>query len=139
MKNNVMGIALLLICLCLWFSAPFLAINMLTLDDQPTASELFGEELTQYFDLSESPVYWVAIGVMAAVVLGLVFALMGKSGMMRLMALLGELPILWGIWQMYMWTEGNQFFMDTMGSGFWGMAILLAAVVVFGSMKRSAE
>ena len=139
MKNNVIGIALLLICLVLWFSAPFLAINMMTLDDQPTASELFGEELTQYFDLSESPAYWVAIGVMAAVVLGLIFALMGKSGMMRLMALLGELPILWGIWQMYMWTEGNQFFMDTMGFGFWGIAVLLAVVFLFGRVNLFGE
>lgn len=136
-KWNLISIILLAACIGLWFAAPFLSINMMTLGDQPTAFELFGDELNYYFNMEETPNYWAAMLVMIAIVLSMICALTGLNGAARFFAFLGELPLGWGFLQMYMWTEGGPYLMDSIGFGFWGMAVLLLGVVLFGGKKKA--
>jgi len=137
MKISILSLILLAICVMAWFSLPFMSINMLTLDDQPTAAELFGEELTEWFDLSDSPAYLTALAVIIGIALAFFCALVGLNNFTRILAFLSEIPLAWGFYQMYLWTEGNEFLFGTVGHGFWIIAALLLGVVLFGGKERA--
>ena len=130
--KQIISILLLMACLVLWCSQPFMAINMMTLDDQPAAADLFGEELAQYFDLSDTPPYWTALGVIICIAIALTAAFIDLTGVKQSAALLGEFPLIWGFHQMYLWTKGSDYLFDTVGIGFWGIAALLIIVALLG-------
>lgn len=58
---NFISLSLVVISIILWFVAPFMFVNIFTLNNQPSALELLQEDVLHIGDLTETPAYTGAI------------------------------------------------------------------------------
>lgn len=130
-SRNTMCIVCLIICVALWFFAPFVAINILTMGDQPSALDFITDNITYIGELTEAPPFWASVGSLIGIVVCLFCAVAKKGFAVRVVAIITELPLFWVMFEMFRWADGNMDdFFEMFGFGYWCILVLLLIVIV---------
>lgn len=135
---RILCLSLLGACAILWLAAPFAAINILTLGNQPTALQIVTDDVIHIGDITESIPFWAAIVSICGIVICCVSTLADADGVTCVVAILSELPLLLVLFDMMGWADEAGEFLDAMGIGFWGIFILLW-IVVFASASNTGK
>lgn len=124
----------LIICAVLWCAVPFAAIRIPGLYRKPTAFQVVMHGFTHFSEFLTSSVYVSAIVSGIAVVFCFVLILKKKYMISRIIALIAEIPMAVSCVQMYGWLQEEGF-----GLGFWGIAIFLLIIILFGRDPEDTE
>lgn len=135
---NYLCLILLIGCAILWFTAPFIAINLLTLGDQPTALQLVMDDVTYIGELTETSAFWAAIVSIIGILICLISTLASSYTTTRIVAAITELPMLLAMFEMMVWADDLEELFEALGLGFWGVFILLLVVVFTSKSNGSA-
>lgn len=139
-SRNTLCIICLVICAVLWLFAPFIAINLLTMGNQPAALDFITDNITYIGELTESPSFWTAVGSMIGIVACFICAVAKKGSCVRVIAIITELPMLWVLVRMFRWADGDmENFFEVFGFGYWGILILLFIVIVLSGKSSEAS
>lgn len=137
---SINGLCLILLvgCAILWLTAPFVAINLLTLGDQPTALQLVMDDVVYIGELTESTAFWAAIVSIIGIIICLISTLASSYTTTRIVAAITELPMLLAMFEMIAWADDLEELFEALGLGFWGVFILLLIVVFTSKSNASA-
>lgn len=135
---NYLCLILLVGCAILWFTAPFAAINLLTMGDQPTALQLVMDDVTYIGELTETSAFWAAVTSIIGIIVCLISTIASTNGVTRFVAILTELPLAWAMFEMINWADDIEELFEALGPGFWGIFILLF-IVACASGKRNKD
>lgn len=135
---NYLCLIFLIGCVIMWCTAPFIAINLLTLGDQPTALQLVMDDVTYIGELTESTAYWAAIASIIGIIICLISTIATANGITRFVAVLTELPLVLALYDMIKWADDAEELFEALGIGFWGVFILLWIVVFASKSDTSA-
>lgn len=136
---NYLCLILLIGCAILWFSAPFIAINLLTMGDQPTALQLVMDAVTYIGELTESTAYWAAITSIIGIIICFISAIATAHGATRVVAILTELPLALAMFDMINWADDTEELFEALGPGFWGIFILLFVVICASGNRKKVD
>lgn len=133
-------LVIILICAVLWLVAPFVAVNLLTVGDQPTALQFITDDILYIGDLADSAAFWAAIGSMIGIIVCFICTLAKKNTATRVMAIITEVPMAFSVVETLNWAGGDvEDVFEIAGFGFWGILLLMLVVIVTsgaGSRKR---
>jgi len=135
---NPICVVLLLVCVILWFAAPFIAINILSMSwgDQPTAIQLLNGNATYIGDLSGSPALWAAIISIIGIVVCVICELAKKHTASRVVAALTDVVLVIAFFVTLNWTDGYYSSLgDIVGIGYIGIFVLLLIVALVPHKK----
>lgn len=136
-KHRLICIIALIISAVLWLTSPFIAINLLTLGDQPSALQFITDDITYIGELTESPAFWAAVFSAAGIIACFVCVIAKKGIASRAIAILAEIPMAWVMVCKLRWAEGDmEYFWDSFGFGFWGIFLLFIVVIIFSGKKE---
>lgn len=136
---NYLCLILLVGCAILWFTAPFVAINILTLGDQPTALQLVMDDVTYIGELTESTAYWAAITSIIGIIICFISTIATANGATRVVAILTELPLALAMFDMINWADDTEELFEALGPGFWGIFILLFVVICASGNRKKVD
>lgn len=136
-NRKTICLILIIVSAALWVTAPFVAINLLTIGEQPTALQLITDDVTYIGELSESPAFWAAVISLAGIVVCFICIVMGKLYATRIIAIITEIPLMWSLVDTIMWAknEGEKIYYIN-GFGFWGILLLLIVVIAFAKNNK---
>ena len=80
---RVASLTLILISMLLWLVAPFMAVNIATLDNQPSALRILVNDVTLIGDILGTDAFWVACISVIGIVISAICALAKRNGAMR--------------------------------------------------------
>ena len=129
---NYLCLILLIGCAFLWFTTPFIAINRLTMGDQPTALQLIIDDVTYIGELAETTAFWAAIISIIGITICFISAIASAHGTTCVLAILTELPLVLALFEMVIWADDAEELLEAFGLGFWGIFTLLF-IVIFSS------
>lgn len=141
---NLPALISIILCAILWLAAPFLAINILTLDNQPSALQLLMDDVTYIGSLVEDPAFWAAVGSLVGIIVCFLCVIAKKYTGSRVIAALTELPLLIALVHRFLWAADDpgttlNLLSRSLGIGFWGIALLLLVVVLWGGNKAAVR
>ncbi len=122
------SLLLTIICAVLWMVTPFIAINLLTLGEQPTALQFIIDDITYLGELTETSAFWAALGSLIGIISCIICICRGRKGGTRISALLAEIPMVIAFMDMISLIDDVDMFFGIFGLGFWGIAILFAVL-----------
>lgn len=137
MDINRVCLLLLFGCIILWFTAPFVAINILTLGDQPTALQLIKGDFLYLGELTETVAFWAAIISAVGLIICIIFAFKSAYRTVRTVAIVTELPLVLEMIEMLNWADDAQELFEALGFGFWSILILLFVVICVSGNKKA--
>ena len=135
-RINIWCLALIAVCAFVWFKGPFVAVNLLTMGDQPTAYQIVTDDVLVIGDLEETSVYWAAVGTIIGLIICCVTALCKGNKVVRIVALVSEVPLLIVFLDYISAIDDIEELFDVYGFGFWGLLILLAIIAYVGGQQR---
>lgn len=127
---KVLSLIALIICAILWFTAPFIAVNILTLGDQPSALQFITDQIAYIGDLTESPSFWAAVLSIVGIVLCFFCTIGNKKTATRIIAILTEIPLAIVLFRTISWVDDIKEFAAVIGLGFWWIFALLFMVII---------
>lgn len=138
MKKTVNYFALVLVICCavLWVAAPFMAVNLLTLEDQPTALQLILDDVPYLGDLYEADAFRLAAAIAGGIVICFVAVLCKSGAVPRLgggasLAMMG-----WEVYRVYEAFEDPEAIAQFFGFGFFAIAAGFLLLLLFGGAVR---
>lgn len=138
-KANYIGMICTGIAMILWFAAPFLAVNLLTLGDQPTAFQLVCHDVTVIGELMETSAFWAALVSAIGIIMCFVGSLASEQKTTRIVAMVTEVPLLVSLLEMASWAYDLEEFFECFGIGFWGIAVLLLVIAYLNKNSKQSE
>ncbi len=137
-KRNLLIIAMIIIAV-LWVFAPFAAVNIATLDDQPSAFRLLTGNFFYLGSLVRSPCFWSALLSSICIIICFVCELKNKNKAVKIVAILAELPMIASVLYGIGWIIDDPIthFAEIFGFGFWGIFFLF--LVIFFASKQTAQ
>lgn len=137
---RVPSLIAIFICAILWFFAPFIAINILTLGDQPTALQFITDDIFYIGELTESPAFWAAVFSLGGIIMCFICDIIKKPVVSRIIAVLAEIPMVWAMVNAFRWADGDmEDFFDMFGMGFWGIFLLFLVVILVRGERVNAN
>lgn len=128
-NRNALCIVCMVICAALWAFAPFVAINLLTMGDQPSALDFITDNILYIGELTESLAFWAAVGSLIGIIICFFCATAKKRSAVHTTAILTELPMLCLIIEMFLWADDMEEFSEVFGFGFWCILVLFLVVI----------
>lgn len=130
----------IIICAILWLVAPFIAINLLTLGDQPSALQFIMDDITYIGELTESPAFWAAVSSLGGIVVCFICEIVKKPTVSRITAVVAEIPMVLAMVNAFRWADGDmEDLFDMLGVGFWGIFLLFLVVILVGEKKLNVH
>ena len=117
---------LLGVCAILWLAAPFIAVNLLTFGNQPTALQFITDDIIYLVNIKESSAYWAAVVSLAGIILCFFFVTRENYKATCVIAIFTEIPMAIALYEGLQWSYNG----GVLGMGFWGIAILLLIVIL---------
>lgn len=136
---NYLCLVFLIGCIILWYTAPFAAINLATLGDQPTALQLVMDDVIYIGELTESTAFWAAIASIIGIIICFISTVVTANGMTRIVAVLTEIPLTIALFDIVYWADDIEEFLEAIGPGFWGIFILLFIVICASGKNESPK
>lgn len=122
----------IVICAILWFAAPFMAVNLFTMGNQPTALQLVTNDVFALGDITETPAFWAAVISIAGIAICLIGILAKKRILTCIFAVLTDAALV--LLVLMMETD----LADVIGLGYIGIVILLLVVICFAPGRKKA-
>lgn len=115
------GLRLILLFLCtiLWLFAPFVAINLLSFYNQPTAFQILSGQTIYLGSIIKSTGFWAAAFSLAAIGTGFITIQNPRRSMARIMGILNELVMGIVLIENFAWMKDGLH--GYLGAGFWGI------------------
>lgn len=135
---NVICLVALIIAVAAWFKGPFMAVNLLTWGDQPTAYELVTDDVLVIGDLKETIAYWAPLIAIIAIVICIIAVLAQCGILARIVSFVAELPMLLAIYQATKMVDDLDEIPEVLGMGFWVVFAVFFIVAFFASSKKKA-
>lgn len=135
-------LAAIIICAFLWFAAPFIAVNLLTLGDQPTGLQFITDDIDYIGEMTESPTFWCTVAALIGIVICFILIILKKTRGTLIAALLTEIALMVAFVNAFNWVvlDEEEDLFDAFGAGFWGIAILILIVILLsGSDEHKAH
>ena len=120
---------LLIGCVILWLAVPFVAINLLTLGDQPTALELVLDDVRYFGELTETAAFWSAIISGVGILFCCLLTIVSEYTTARVVAAITEIFMIFAILEGTKWADDLQGLFEFLGVGFWGIFVMLLVIV----------
>ena len=117
---------LLIICAVLWFAAPFIAVNLLTFGNQPTALQFITDDIFYLGDLKQSTAFWAAVISLIGIILCYFFLVRQNFKAICVTAILTEIPMSIALYEGLQWEYNG----GVLGMGFWGITILFLIIIL---------
>lgn len=133
---NIISLSLTIVALLLWFFAPFMAINILTLENQPTALELLRDDVTYIGDLVKTDTYKIAIAAIIGICICMLGIILKSKIGTRIVAGLTLLPLLKGFLNAIQITDNFEDFCMFFGISYWGICVILIIVLILGGKSQ---
>lgn len=139
-KNRGTCLGALFLCGVLWLFAPFVAINIITLDEQPSALQIIMDDVTYFGDRTGSPLFWITVISAAGILSSLFCLLIDKATALRIIAAITDILLLRAVvttWLVDSWRKTEEIgeviecLRRACGIGFWGIFTLLLFVALF--------
>lgn len=125
-------LALLIGCAFLWFTAPFIAINILSIGDQPTAFQLVTGDVFVIGDVTQTTAFIAAVASIIGTIVCFISEATSSHNITRAIAIITEIPIGLALFDTLGWFDYVDDFssvIDVLGVGFWGIMILFLIVI----------
>jgi len=124
----------IIICAILWFAAPFMAVNLLTLGEQPTALQLLTGDVFALGDMTDTPAFWASLVSAIGIGLCLLCILIKKNGGARVVAILVDILLILAAVMM------ADYGLEAIGFGYIAIFIIFFAICfTSGRKKKSAS
>lgn len=131
-KIRPVPLVALILCVILWLAAPFMAINLLTMGEPPTALQLLtSDDLMFIGEIAETPAFWAAVVSIISIALCLLFVVAKRRIAPRIFAILASLVLIIAVLMM-----SDFELTETIGFGYVGIFILLMAVCFTAGKKE---
>lgn len=134
-RSRTACLILLAGCVFLWLAAPFIAVDYFSLGSQPTALQILLEDYVSLGDEVVSMAFWAALIPIFGITVCFISTIARAYTATRVVAIAAELPMLYAIFAASSWTDDFEEFFAMLGLGFWGMFILLLAVICIVGRK----
>jgi len=121
----------IVICAILWFAAPFMAVNMFTMGDQPTALQLVTGDVMLLGEITETPAFWAAVVSAIGIVLCLLFTIAKKNIASRVLSILTNVVLVLAAVMV-----ADMDLTEMIGLGYLGIFILLWVVCFAANNKK---
>lgn len=133
---RIPSIIALVICAILWLVAPFTAINIITLGNQPTALQFITDDITFIGEITETPVFWAAVFSMGGIIVCFFCDIIRKPTVSRIVAAMAEIPMIRVMFNAFRWADGDmEDLFNMLGIGFWGIFLLFLVVILANGKK----
>lgn len=126
-------------CAVLWFVAPFIALNLLTFGNQPTAFEIVTGDVLIIGDLHDTTAFWAAAVSIVGIAICFVSEIASAHGITCFFATITEIPLVIAVLDMFDWVADLKDLLDIFGVGFWGIQIMLFVVICVSAAKKLSE
>lgn len=136
---SLLCVALLIGCLVLWVAGPFIALNLLTFGNQPTAFEIVTGDVLVIGDLHDTVAFWAAAVSIVGIAVCFVSEIASAHGITCLFATITEIPFVIAILDIFDWGIDMEYLLDIFGVGFWGILVMLFAVICVSAAKKLSE
>lgn len=123
----------LLICVVLWFVAPFIAVNHLTMGDQPSAFQLVTDDVTLLGDVADTIAFKAAVISMIGIITCFICAFCKKGTALRVISALTAVISIGIVF--YTLSRTRYDFGDMFGFGYIGICLLFL-VACFTTVKK---
>lgn len=133
---NYVALGLTIVCTFLWIVAPFMAVNLWTWGDQPTALELLQGDVWYFGDLSTSLAFLAALTSIIGTAICFVCVLAKSKNATRIAAACTLLPLVGSFFYVARWVDDVDEFMGFFGIGYWGIAVCLLMLVFWGGQAK---
>lgn len=136
---NYVSLGITVVGLILWLVGPFIAINLFTWGEQPTALELLNDDVLYIGDLSGSTPFLAALGSIIGIAICFVCVLAKSKIVTRVAAAATLLPLLVVFIDVAQWVNDPKDLAGFFGIGFWGIAVCLLALLLFGGQSQKSS
>lgn len=139
-ETNSLCLILIIISAILWLFAPFVAVNLLTYGDQPTALQFITDDILYLGDLSDSASFWAALVSMIGIVVCFIGTLTKKDKLTRTFAIITEIPMVITLVEILMWLGDDlEDIFEVAGIGYWGILVLMFIVIFAGAKSKQDD
>jgi len=122
----------MLVSVILWFAAPFMAVNILTMGNQPTALQLVADDVILMGNIADTPAFWAAVVSIVGIAVCVISILAKKKAVTIIFAVLTEIVLVLAVVIMeYDPTE-------TLGFGYVAIFILLLVALFLAPGRKKA-
>lgn len=128
---NILNLTILVICVFLWISAPFVAITLFSLGNQPTALQLLTRDnLIVVGKLTETMAFWSSVATLIGIV-GCTIGTARKSDKLsRGCGLISLTSMILTFLDVLVWVGGDiKCVFDALGYGYWIMCVLFLTII----------
>lgn len=137
---NLTNLIVSAICVVLWLVAPFEALNLFDLGDQPSAFQLFADkDLFVLVELNQTTAYWSALFSIIAIVVCFVATLAKADHICHDFAIVGVMPMIYEVILTFTnidESDGIDLFMEIFGIGYWSIMILFFVLICNSRRKN---
>lgn len=123
----------LIVCAILWLAAPFMAVNLLTMGEQPTALQLVTDDVMMIGEIAETPAFWAAVISIIGIGVCLLFTITKKGIVVRVFSILTDIVLVIAVLAM-----SDFELSDTIGLGYVGIFVLLLVACFTAGRKKVA-
>lgn len=134
-RHMMMPLLALLICVILWFVAPFVAVNYLTMGDQPSAFQLVTDDVTLLGDVADTIAFKAAVITMIGIIACSICAFCKKGTALRVISALTAVVLIGIVF--YTLSKTRYDFGDMFGFGYIGICILFLVACFTPGKKHS--
>ncbi len=133
-NKNIYCLISLVVCVVLWLSAPFVAINILTFGDQPTALQLVMDDVSYIGNLTSTFAFWAALASFVGIIICLVSTIINANTAICVSAIVSECFLLFTLLYAII-LFGIKGIFEIFGVGFWGIFVLLLVVIIVNILR----
>lgn len=118
----------LVISILLWFFAPYIAVDLFTFYQQPTAFQVVTNQVFYWGSLLESTAFWASAACLVTIALGLATITNKKHPAAHICSIIAELLMLVAFIENVSWMmKGLEGFL---GVGYWGQVVLFLIIII---------
>lgn len=119
--------AAIAVSMILWFAAPYIAVDLFTFYQQPTAFQIITNRVPHWAPLLESMAFWASAACLLTYVFGLAGIAGRKHKAVHGFAVIAEILMGIALIQNVIWTmEGVA---GSLGMGYWGQLVLFLIII----------
>ena len=136
-NKRVICLIAIILSAVLWLFAPFMAINLATLDEQPAALQYVLGNVFVIGNLYRSPTFISAVTALISIIICFICILSSKMTLARIIAAIPLFPMLYAIYYFVEWFEEYDIIFHAFGFGYWFILILLLVILFFGGNNKT--
>lgn len=133
---NIICLLALIIAVVVWFKGPFMAVNLLTWGNQPTAYELVTDDVLVIGDLKDTIAYWAPLIGIIAIAICIIAIFFRCGNLARIVSFIAEIPLLLAIYQATKMVDDLDEIPEVLGMGFWVVFAVFIIVACFATSKK---